>query len=349
MRPDGGKSDAPAHARAAGPDRIAAEAVEWIVALSADDAAERARAEAGFAHWKGADPRHAEVAARLQGLLAQTRMLRGDDNTDTTGGAPVQAAHAALQATQAQARRQRRRRAASLLLALAVLAPPAWLGLQHYRPSYLLADVRTGTGKWHSRTLADGSRLTVGSGSAVNLYLGSGERRLELVRGELLVDVAHDSSRPFLVQTADGSVRALGTRFVVRRDGAGTTVTMLESRTLVQPAQQPSTAGAVLDAGQRLHFDATKIGTVESIDSRSVDDAWKHHQLVARGSSLSEVLDELARHRSGHIAFDRARMDQVKVYAVLPLDDTDRALQLLGESLPQLKVRRFTGYLVVVQ
>lgn len=63
---------------------------------------------------------------------------------------------------------------------------------------------------------------------------------------------------------------------------------------------------------------------------------------------LSEVLDELARQRPGRIQYDRARIDGIRVSAVLPLDDTDRALQLLVANFPQLRVRTLTPYLVLV-
>jgi transmembrane sensor len=324
---------------AAAVDEIAGRAVAWIVQLSADDAVERARAVAGFEAWKSADPRHAEVAAGMQGIIDQALRLRGET------GDGVMPAHAALNAAQAAERKQRgARRMAAALATAAALVLPGWLVLHGYPPGYLMADARTATGQWKTQTLADGTRLTMSGASAVNLHFGEQRRVLELVRGEILVEVAHDAKRPFLVETGDGSVRALGTRFVVRNDGAGTTLTMLESRTLVRTA----TRSATISAGQRVRIHADALGPIESVDGRGIDDAWKFHQLVAQGSSLPEVLDELNRHRPGHIRFDRSRLDGIKVYVVLPLDDTERALQLLVDSLPALRVRKFTDYFVMV-
>lgn len=329
-------------------DEIARQAVRWIVQLSADDDDERARATAGFNAWLAADPRHAEMATRMQGIIQQTRTLRGEH------GDGVGPAHAALNAGAASARKPRRPKRAAVALALAAaLAVPGWLTLQNYPPSYLLADMRTGAGEWRAVTLADGSHITLGSGSAVNLRFDTQRRTLELVRGEVLVQVASDAGRPFVVQTDEGSVRALGTRFVVRNDSDVTTLSMLESRTLVLTAAQrahpdPARPGVTVDAGQRVCIHAGALDPVEEIDRRSIEDAWKFHQLVAQGRPLPEVLDELDRHRKGHIRFNRAQLQDIKVYAVLPLDDTDRALQLLADSLPALRIRTFTGYLVMV-
>jgi transmembrane sensor len=42
-------------------------------------------------------------------------------------------------------------------------------------------------------------------------------RRIELLKGEVLITTAKDSAlRPFIVQTRHGTARALGTRFSVR-------------------------------------------------------------------------------------------------------------------------------------
>ncbi|WP_373925125.1 FecR domain-containing protein [Duganella sp. sic0402] len=328
-------------------DDIARQAVQWIVQLSADDDGERAEAVAGFDAWKAADPRHAEMAARMQRIIHQTQTLRGEQ------GGGVGPAHAALSAAQASGRQRRPKRAIAALALAAALAVPCWLALQSYPPGYLMADLRTGTGEWHTTTLPDGTRITLGSASAVNLRFDTQRRALELVQGEMLVDVSHDANRPFLVETDEGSVRALGTRFVVRNERSATTLSMLESRTLVRTAAQrahpdPSQPGVAVGAGQRVRIYPNALGQLESIDGRSIEDAWRFHQLVAQGRLLPEVLDELGRHRKGRIQFNRAELQDIKVYAVLPLDDTDRALQLLVDSLPALRVRKFSRYLVMV-
>jgi transmembrane sensor len=62
---------------------------------------------------------------------------------------------------------------------------------------------------------------------------------------------------------------------------------------------------------------------------------------------LPEVLDEISRHRSGRVQFDRAALQSLRVSAVIPLDDSDHALQLLAQTLP-IKVRSFTPWLILV-
>lgn len=323
-------------------ESLAAQAAEWIVLLSSDDDAQRRRARAQLDAWKRADPRHAAAAARMERLIGQADAVRGT-------GTSAQGA-AALGAVLARPGKLRRARthAAALLLALA-LAVPAWVALQAYPPAYLLADLRAGTGQWKTQTLPDGTRIMLNSASAVNLRYDAARRAIELIQGEILVEVAKDAARPFLVETGDGSMRALGTRFIVSRGAASTRLQVLESSVRVQTAAQRRADGGdgiTVAAGQQLRFTAGGAGALEPIDARAAEDAWNQHRLFIEDRPLSEVLDTLGRYRSGLLQYDAASLSRIRISAVLPLDDTDRALRLLAANLPGLRIRSYTPYLL---
>lgn len=314
--------------------QIAEQAAHWVVLLSADDAAERNAARAGFAAWKAADPLHAMAAEGMESLLGQVQSVR------TPAGGDARPARAALAAAMPRRRRMTRLAGASaavLVMAAALLAAQG--------PAYLLADLRSPAGQWRTQTLADGSRLVLAGGSAVNVRFAAGARHLELVRGEILVDVAKDAQRPFIVDSNSAALRALGTRFTVRKEHDATILSMIESKVSVQvPLHDP----AVVQAGQRARITADGVGQLQAIDAASLQEAWRRHQLVVDDQPLSEVLDELARHRPGQLHYDRAQIAGIRVAAVLPLDDTNKALQLLVDNFPQLRVRMLTRYLVLV-
>ena len=314
-------------------DSAAEQAARWIVRLSADDPAERDTAQAGFAAWKAADPLHASAAAGMENLLRQLSAAREPAGGDHR---PARAALAAI------APKRLRQVAAASAVAVLLLTGTLLIG---ERPAYLLADLRSPTGQWRTHTLADGSRLTLAGGSAVNVRFNAGERHVELVRGDILVDVAKDAQRPFIVDSKQAAIRALGTRFTVRSEDGATILSMLESKVLAQVPQHPA---VVVQAGQRTRITDDGVGTLQAIDAASVQDAWRARQLVVDDLPLAEVLDELARHRPGQLHYDRAQIAGIRVAAVLPLDDTDKALQLLIDNFPQLRIRMLTRYLVMV-
>lgn len=315
-------------------DTIVRQAAEWLVRLS-DETSESVQAE--FRAWQASDPRHAAAVARISALIGEVGQLR------ETGRAGRTALNAAMKPP-----RRGSHIAAGAVLAL-VLSVSLLLGVQLYPPALLMADFSTGTGEWKQQMLEDRSQLTLNSGSAVNLHFDAKSRRIELLRGEVLVEVAPDAERPFLVETAHGLIRALGTRFVVRREGELTRLYMLESRTAVQSDHDRRSgleARQVVTAGQSVTIRSNGVGGLQDIDAQGMETAWERHQLVVQDRPLGEVLEELSRHRSGLIIASDAARD-LRVSAVLPLDDTDRALLLLSTGLP-LRVSTLTPWMVRV-
>ena len=250
-------------------------------------------------------------------------------------------ARAALDAAFARRRKSSIR---ALLLACSLALPAAALLVSPY-PRQWMADVHNDPGQWQTLRLADGSTLTLSGTSAANLHFDATQRRIELLQGEILVDVAHDQARPFIVQTAQGTLRALGTRFVVKREEDLTVLTMLQSRVAAQSLNTRQTLE--VSAGSRALISRHAVSLAGSVDPTSINDAWRRHQLVVENRPLPEVLDEIARHRSGRLQFDRSALQSLRVSAVIPLDDSDHALQLLAQTLP-IKVRAYTPWLIFV-
>ncbi|MCU7371973.1 FecR domain-containing protein [Paucibacter sp. O1-1] len=321
-------------------EALAAQAADWLVRLSVDDATERQQAASGFERWKQQDPRHAQAAAAMEGLLARMQGLR-----EAGAARPARAALGVVASSRGRGKPGSKRGGSAALLAL-LMGIGAWLGLQAFPPEILLADLRTGTGQWQTHTLADGSRLSLGSDTAVALHDSAQQRGIELLRGEILLDVAKDPNRPLVVSTAEGRMRALGTRLLVRRDAQGTELTMLESRVAASRAGEGRMV--TVHAGQRLRLTPAGMGAPQAVEPGSIEEAWQRRRLVVQDRPLPEVLDELARHRPGLMRFDRAALAGIRVSAVLPLDDTGRALQLLQTSFPQLRVQTLSPYLLWV-
>lgn len=205
-----------------------------------------------------------------------------------------------------------------------------------------LADLRTGTGERRTLTLDDGSELQLNTRSAVDLAFDEQQRALRLRLGEIHLRSGHPAGeqRPLLVLTPEGSLRALGTRFLVRRDAEqGTTrLTVLESAVLVRPPGCPPAAAAPCPAELRVQAGETVLlragGEIgEPQPAAPEADAWRDGVLVFDDIPLAEALAEIGRHRVGRLEMDPA-LAGLRVSATLPLADTDRALQALAAALP---------------
>lgn len=309
--------------------RLSSEVVEqaaaWLVRL---DAGECQADE--FDAWMNAAPEHAAAVKSLQHMLGKFHQ------------APPGPTRAALEA----ARGKGGRGLATALALCAALLLPAWTVWQVAPPGYLLADVRTGTAEWLSRRLDDGSLIQLNGRTAVDLQFDAKQRTLRLVQGEILVEVAADSGRPFVVQTAFGQIRALGTRFIVRQDENATVVLMVESKTAVSGRDNAQAVQVV--AGQQVRVDAEGVGTPSELRIPDLEQAWSRRRLVAKDQPLAEVLEDLARHQRGYLHFNASALKDIKVTAVLPLDDPAKALALLAQSF-NLRIRHFSPWVTVIE
>ena len=303
--------------------KVLAAAAHWHVELqcaSADPAALQA--------WRDASAEHERAWQLLQRMDGQLATL------------PAALAIPALQAA------QRRRHAAGKILAVLVAAGGGialgQAGLQSGPWQALTASLRTAPGQRRHATLADGGRMEVNTDSAVDIDYSAARRRIRLHHGEIIITTASDA-RPFLVDTPHGVIRALGTRFGVRCDGDGSTVSVFEHAVEVRCAARPD-AVRRLEAGQQLHFSDTGLAAVLAMPAHQ--DSWLRGMLVAADWPLQQLVAELARSRRGRLVCD-AKVARRPVTGTYRLDDIDAVLESLCAS-HGLQVTYFTRYWATV-
>ena len=93
-------------------------------------------------------------------------------------------------------------------------------------------------GEQRSIQFEDGSTVDLNSRSKIRVKYSKQERDVELIEGQALFHVAHDTSRPFIVAVGATRVRAVGTQFDVYKKSNGTVVTVVEGRVAVYSAPQ---------------------------------------------------------------------------------------------------------------
>ena len=149
----------------------------------------------------------------------------------------------------------------------------------------------------------------------------------------MLVDTAQDSTRPLVVDTLHGRLRALGTRFTVRLLDEATCLAVYGGAVEVR-----SIGGAtrIVSAGSQVTFSATVIDKTEAADPAR--EAWSRGVLLAENMALQDVVAELNRYHHGHIGVS-PEVAQLRVLGGYPLHDADKTLRMLAAVLP-LRIKR---------
>ncbi|MFB4248941.1 FecR family protein [Pseudomonas idahonensis] len=305
-------------------------AVDWLLKLessSQGDAVQQA-----FAHWLAQSGEHAAAWQRVNAVLSQPlQQLQSSEQ--------LQAASRALRSLPSPARRK----VLGGGLALLVLGGGAAGLVNRVLPlGQVLADLDTATGQRQSMTLADGSRLHLNARSAVDIRFDAGQRRIVLREGTVQIDVAADPARPFIVESREGRVQALGTRFMVSRNDLGSLVSVQQHSVLLTTAQGRQQR---VEAGEAFAFGAQGIERQAPSLRTRVD--WLDGRIDVRNEPLGELIELLRPYRSGllRISPEAAR---VRVYGVFPLDDSDQVLRSLSETLP-IQVTRYGFWLTRIE
>lgn len=233
----------------------------------------------------------------------------------------------------ANRRFRQRRRALACVAGMAGAGALGWLAWrQELLPGRVLAwsaDYRSGTGEQRDVVLADGTRIWLNTASAFNVDYTHAQRRIALVGGEIFIATAADANRPFVVDTSQGRLRALGTRFNVRQDDGQTWMAVYEGAVEIRAADTDATA--VIDAGHQASF--TREIVSPAIQADTACEAWTRGVLLAHDLTLREFVRELRRYRKGHIGLADEIAD-LRVYGNFPAQDTDRVLTMLTAALP---------------
>lgn len=313
-------------ARAPIDPRVLEQAADWLMQLHSGAASAQQRRECE--RWRASDPEHARAWLRAEALLGKL------------GGLPPELAMPALDRSRASDRVSPRRAALLKLAALLAVVPGAWLLMEQQGWRH---DYRTATGERRDIVLADGSRISLNTGTTLDVQFDGAQRLLTLRRGEIAVHTAPDAQRrPFFVATAEGRLEALGTQFSVRQDDGRTLLAVRESRVRVLAR---SGAQHIIPAGRQVQFTASAIGEPAALDGGAL--AWQRGMLLADAMRLHDFALELGRYRPGIVRCD-PRVADVRVSGAFPITDTDAALVMLVSTYPVAARTRLGGYWVTL-
>lgn len=213
-------------------------------------------------------------------------------------------------------------------------APAAVLRLQ--------SDYVTGPGELRSVTLADGSTVNLGPGSALAVDFSEKARSVRLLAGEAWFDVQHNPAAPFRVIAGEMRTTVLGTSFDVRRVGGATAVSLKRGRVRVTTER----TARDLSPGQWVRV--SEAHRVEAgVEDPALLGAWQSGAIIARNRPIAEVIDELRPWFGGRIVLLNGALGGSRIDGVYNAHEPESALAAMVARAGG-KVRRITPWVILI-
>ncbi|MEW6645033.1 MAG: FecR domain-containing protein [Pseudomonadota bacterium] len=318
------------------------EAIAWVQKLASGEATPEDLA--ALKVWRAQSPQHSAAFAEARQVWSRLG----------AAGRRLHAADVDLAAELDALGRQRRavnRRmmmsgGAAALVAAAVYGvvdPP--LGLW---PSLaeLNADYRTGTGEQRTVTVAGDVAVSLNTQTSLAVRSTDGPAdRIELIAGEASFSTS-GAARPLVVIAASGMTTTEAGRFDVRHlaQGEQSTVSVTCFDGVVRIDHRAGTAA--LRPGQRVRYDAEKVGQIVAIDPGAASD-WRRGLVEFRGTPLNEAVEEINRYRPGRIVLLNAELAKKQLSGRFRIDQMDKVLLQL-EQVFSARLQKLPGGIVLL-
>lgn len=283
---------------------VARAAAHWLALVESGAATEGDHA--ALQQWRDSHPQHEQTWQKAQSLRQRFSEL------------PQALALASLDRPQPG-----RRTVLKRALGAVMLVPTAWLISRQLPLEAWRADLHTATGERRTLHLADGASLQLNTATAVDV--DPARRLVTLVEGELALKVPGPSA--LQVQTRYGQLTVSQAEVCVRQLASGCRVSVLRGSVQVRDLQGQT---ATLHKGEQAPLNPVGLGATAPFDVSQPD--WRDGVLTAQNQPLGDFLRELERYRPGVLRWD-PRLDVLRVTGSFRLEDTDRVLNLLAQTL----------------
>ena len=182
--------------------------------------------------------------------------------------------------------------------------------------------------------------MHLNTSTAVDVNYSENFRHVHLYQGEIQITTAQDAQqRPFIVYTPHGSIRALGTQFLVRIENDKTMVSVFEHAVEIRPTKAAKQM-LHLAAEQKTAFSADNLQAVTPLNSN--DNAWIKGLLIVDNWRLDQLIHELSRYYQGRLTCQDS-VAALRISGAFYIDDIGKVLENIAAILA-VDVRYFTPY-----
>jgi transmembrane sensor len=183
-------------------------------------------------------------------------------------------------------------------------------------------------------TLEDGSIVNLDVGSRVEVVMTQDRRDIRLLAGRAIFDVAHDRTRPFIVEAAGIDTTALGTRFQVDLQEQDVVVTLSEGRVAVDRDRPGAALDEQLEPGEQLRIDRATTEHTKSFVDTHLATSWAEGRLAFRSTPLRVALDEVNRYSHRKVRLGDPTLAAMPVAGNFIAGDSESVVTALTALLP---------------
>ena len=167
-------------------------------------------------------------------------------------------------------------------------------------------SIETHASEWRSQVLIDGSVVTAGPRSLLQIDLDGQQRRIVLKRGEALFHVAKDPSRPFVVQAGVAVAQAVGTEFSVSLYDSSPVVSVSGGNVTV--TAHDATGAVFLAAGDEVQVRRGQ-RLVPRRASAGTEVRWMSREFMFQGETVTNAV----------AAFNLRNRQKIELFAAIPV------------------------------
>ncbi|MXP26684.1 DUF4880 domain-containing protein [Altererythrobacter indicus] len=323
------------------------EAASWYARLNASDCSDADRRD--FMMWRNTDPRNdrawQSIASASDGLedLANNSVI-AQMIREAHSMPPVSSLEQQFDSHDERGSNEeeeeslappkpllRYAMAAAFVLTMGLGAATVWKSMEQQAPEQVRlaenAHYATAVGESRSITLADGSKVTLDTNSAIEVPHWGKQRVVYLTKGQAYFEVAKDKLHPFVVKSEGKSVEALGTAFTVRAGLDNYDVALLEGRVKVNLGM----AGArdtILNAGDTLSLSGKTIAIRHKYADKAAD--WIDGRLTFDAMPLGQIVEEMNRYSARKIVLQGTALQTKPFSGTFRSNGSDELVQALS-------------------
>lgn len=303
-------------------------AARWYLRMREHAHNQRANERDAFDQWLADDPRH---SAEYDSIARAMRQLDSTEGLSSLAQAAEQ--HTFLTS---ETRRKAKQRRLAHLMVVCFIGLAGFFSHQQYQvwqaaPVMQLA-AQNPVGQIVTRTLDDGSKVTLSARSDMEITYYRHQRHVLLKEGEAIFEVTKDPERPFVVETHQAKVTVLGSRFAVNQLSLQVRISVDHGR--VQVAR---TDGAehtlILRNGEVAEIE--QMNAPRKVNRNAADSfSFISGRIVFDRADMFEVADTLSRYRNPTVQALFFGNQTPRVSAVLNVAELESFIQNLPQSVP---------------